>query len=210
MRGCLAPLIKKLRFFPNLRELRLAKLNIDEHEQCSLLKSFGSLTRLEVDINGWRRQDSFHYESNQDYTIMKLGVISLTPAVAAMLGRLFPELSSLQVLKLTGQRGSILQAEEMEALFGGFNQTLPLYRLTIMDFNARGCLFPLFRSFRFFPNLVQLELIRLNLDEHDLRGLRESLQFFRNLELYFSSLAYNPLGHTVTSVVPDVINVNEL
>ena len=129
--GFLAPLIKSLPFFPNLRELQLQKLNINEHDQCSLLKSFGTLTRLEVGINGERSEDSFHYHSLLDVKIIKLGVISLTPAVAAMLGRLLPELSSLQELQLTGlhDRRNFLQAEEMEALFGRFHETVPLYRL---------------------------------------------------------------------------------
>ena len=139
---------------------------------------------------------------------MKLGVISLTPAVAAMLGRLLPELSSLQELKLTGLRGSILQAEEMEALFGGFNKTVPLYRLTFENFSAGGCLFPLFRSFRFFPNLLWLGLKGLNLDEHDLRDLLESFQFIPNLERL--DLSYNPLGHSVTSIVSHVVNLKKL
>ena len=106
---CLAPLIKILRFFPNLRELWLEVLNIDDHDQCSLLKSFGSLTRLEVRINGKWSLHSFCYSSDNDVKIVKLDVKSPTPAVAAMLGRLLPELSSLQELTLTG----LLQAGKM-------------------------------------------------------------------------------------------------
>ena len=120
VRGCLAPLIKSLRFFPNLRELRLEVLNIDDHDQCSLLKSFGSLTRLEVRINGKWSLHSFCYSSDNDVKIVKLDVKSPTPEVAAMLGRLLPELSSLQELTLTG----LLQAEKMSLLkhrfFGDF------------------------------------------------------------------------------------------
>ena len=121
VRGRLAPLIKSLRFFPNLRELRLEKLNIPDHEQCSLLKSFGSLTRLHMFIDGERPPDFYHFFSNQDVKIMELGVTTLTPAVVAMLGRLLPDLSSLQQLIFTGLSDgrSILQAEEMKALFGG-------------------------------------------------------------------------------------------
>ncbi|KAJ7382720.1 hypothetical protein OS493_033284, partial [Desmophyllum pertusum] len=51
-----------------------------------------------------------------------LSEISLTPAVAAALGRSLPELSSLQTLELTGADGSNVQGKEMEALFGGFNK----------------------------------------------------------------------------------------
>ena len=210
VRGCLAPLIKSLRFFPNLGDLRLEKLNIDEHDQCTLLKSFGSLRRLWVGINEQRSVDFFHYDSLQDVKIVDLRVICLTPAVAAMLGRLLPELSSLQDLLLIGLHdgSSILQAKEMEALFGGFNKTVPLRRLAFINFSAGGCLFALFRSFRFFPNLVRLNLRGLNLDERDIRGLLESFQFIPNLKLL--SLANNPLGHAVTSIVPHVIKLKKL
>ena len=208
--GCLAPLIKSLRFFPYLRELWLEKLNIDEHDQYSLLKSFRSLTRLRVFIDGKTPLYSYRFFPNHDDKIMKLGVTSLTPAVAAMLGRLLPDLSSLQELHFTGlgDGRSILQAEEMKALFRGFNTAIPLCRLAFINFSAGGCLFPLFRSFRFFPNLVWLELERLNLDEHDLRGLLESFQFIPNLKAL--SLANNPLGHAITSIVPHVINLKKL
>ena len=96
----------------------------------------------------------------------------------------------------------------MKALFGGFNKTVPLCRLAFMNFSAGGCLFPLFKSFRFFPNLESLKLNSLNMDEHDLRGLLESFQFIPNLKLL--SLAHNPLGHAVTSLVPPVMNLKRL
>ena len=159
-----------------------------------------------MSINGERCQDSFNYHSYRQNA--RLGVISLTPAVAAMLGRLLPELSSLQELRLTGPFGSRLQGEEMVALFGGLNKTVSLYRLTCMYGDAGGCFFPLFRSFRFFPNLVWLQLNHLNLDENDLCGLLESFQFIPNLERL--DLSYNPLGHSVTSIVPHVINLKKL
>ena len=121
VRGCLAPLIESLCFFPNLRALRLGEVNIDEHGQCSLFESFGSVTRLEMYING--KWGFFYYSSDNDVNIIELGVISLTSAVAVMLGRLLPELSSPQELQLIclWDGPSILQAQEMEALFGGFN-----------------------------------------------------------------------------------------
>ena len=101
--------------------------------------------------------------------LMLSGII-LTPAAAKTLGRSLPEMSSLQVLVLTGFDGSILQTEEIEALFGGFNKTIPLYELTFTDFSVSGRLAPFFRSFHFFPNLRSLYLVKLNMDGHDLRG----------------------------------------
>ena len=209
VRGCLAPLIKSLPFFPNLIELELERLNIDEHDQCSLLKSFGSVTTLEkVDVHEGIYLDSFHYFTQWNKTL-QLDVTSLTPTLAAMLGRALPEMSSLKQLVLTGVDGSILQAEEMEALFGGFNKTMPsVHELIFSGFNVRGCLSPLFRSLRFFPNLLRLHLGELNMDEHDLRGLLESFQFIPSLQIL--TLSSNPLGHTVTSIVPYVINLKQL
>ena len=208
VRGCLAPLIKSLPFFPNLRKLELERLNIDEHDQCSLLKSFGTLTGLER-LKLRETRLTVHYGISVDQKTLQLDVISLTPAVAAMLGRVLPEMSSLQKLKLTGVDESILQAAEMEALFGGFNKTMPsVHKLIFAGFNVRGRLSPLFKSLRIFPNLFYLQLSELNMDEHDLRGLLESFPFIPSLQTL--SLSSNPLGHTVTSIVPHVINLKKL
>ena len=210
VRDGLAPLIKCLPFFPNLRELELERLNIDEHDQCSLLKSFGSMTTLgKVHVREGTYLDSFHYDTIWDNKTLQLDVISLTPTLAAMLGRVLPEMPSLQVLKLTSVDGSILQAEEMEALFGGFNKTMPsVHKLIFAGFNVGGRLSPLFRSLRFFPNLLTVQLRELNMDEHDLRDLLESFQFIPSLRIL--SLSSNPLGHALTSIVPYVINLKQL
>jgi len=208
-RGCLAPLIKSLPFFPNLQKLKLEKVNIDEHDLCSLLKSFGFLMKLEVHIHKETDLASFHCDTSMDVKTLELDVISLTATLAAMLGRLLPEMSSLQVLELTGVDGSILQAEEMEALFGGFNKTMPsVHHLIFAVFNVRGRLSPLFKSLRFFPNLLSLMLRELNIDEHDLRGLLESFQLVPNLQML--NVHNNPLGRAVTSIVPHVINLKKL
>ena len=145
------------------------------------------------------------YENLKQLTLER---ISLTPAAAAALGRLLPEMSSLQELELTQMGGSSLQAEEIEALFGGITKPIPLWLLSLSGFSMRGCLAPLFRSLRFFPNLIVLHLEELNMDEHDLNGLLESFQFIPNLQQL--DLSHNPLGHTVTSIVPHVINLKTL
>ena len=125
-----------------------------------------------------------------------------------MLGRSLAEMSFRQELELTGVPGSILQAEEMEALFGAFNKTISLSWLSFTGFDVRGGLAPLFRSLRFFPDLTFLHLENLNMDEHDLRALLESFQFIPNLEIL--NLPSNPLGHAVTSIVPHLINLQSL
>jgi len=209
VRGGLAPLINSLSLFPNLRRFKLERLNIDEHDQCSLLKSYGPfLKNLEVRIHEETDLDSFHYNKSMDGKALQLDVISLTLAVAAMLGRLLPEIPSLKSLNLFGVRGSILEAAEMEALFGGFNKTLPLYELTFGGFSMRGRLALLFTTLRFLPDLRKLNLENLNMDEHDLRGLLESFQFIPNLQKL--GLSDNPLGHAVTSIAPHLINLEKL
>ena len=124
---------------------------------------------------------------------LRLEGISLTPAAATALGRSLPKMSSLKELELTGVNGSILQAEEIEALFGGINETFSaLEELTLSNFNARGSLSPLTKRVHFFPRLTRLELHCLNMDERDLHGLLESLRSVTNLLVL--PLLGNPLG----------------
>ena len=119
--------------------------------------------------------------------------VRLTPAAAAALGRSLPEMSSLERLMLRGAHGSILQAEELEALLGGFNKTFPvLQSFHFSNFAIKGCLAPLTECFRFFPSLKFVFLQNLNLDERDLPGLLESLKSIPDLwELFLDD---NPLG----------------
>ena len=128
-------------------------------------------------------------------TLRKLTLkrVSLTPAAAAALGRSLPKMSSLKQLELTGVNGSILQAEEMEALFGGINETFSaLEQLNLSNFNARGSLGPLAKRVHFFPKLIWLELPSLNMDERDLHGLLKSLRSIPNPPILI--LLDNPLG----------------
>ena len=125
--------------------------------------------------------------------VLELQNVSLTPVAAAALGRSLPNMSSLEELKLTGVKGSILQAKEMEALFGGINETFSaLERLDLWGFNARGSLAPLTKRVHFFPNLTMFGLLSLNMDEGDLHGLLESLRSIPNPPALF--LFFNPLG----------------
>ena len=137
---------------------------------------------------------------------LSLRGISLTPAAAAALGRSLPEMSSLKELELAGLNGSILRLEEMEALFEGINKTFStLERFSLVNFNARGSLAPLSKRVHFFPNLVHLDLSRLNMDELDLHGLLESLTSIPNLTTL--NLHSNPLGsrHRVQSIVQQAL-----
>jgi len=126
--------------------------------------------------------------------VLILRDISLTPAAAAALGRSLPDMSFLKDLQLTGvPERSILQVEEMEALFGGINKTFPaLRKIFLKHFNARGSLAPLTKRVHFFPNLHRLVFVSLNMDERDLHGLLESLTSIPNLE--YLDLYDHPLG----------------
>ena len=123
------------------------------------------------------------------------GIIRLTTAVAAVLGRSLPQMSSLKELELTGA-GSILQKEAkeaMEALFGGINKTFPaLQHLSLCRFNARGSLAPLTKRVHFFPNLDTLDLMFSRIDERDFHSLLENLRSIPNLKRL--KLVGNPLG----------------
>ena len=216
--GSIVPLTKSFCFFPNLVELNLAKLDMDELNLCGLLESLRFTPNLmELRVEG-KTLDHADCREAKAHTVRKFPLkilkelrlygVCLTPAVARMLGQILPEMSSLQEFVLTGAHGSIVKAEEMEALFGGFNKPMPLCQLTLSDFSVRGCVAPLFRNLRFFPNLIALDLEDLNMDEHDLNGLLENFQFIRNLQEL--NLSGNPLGHAVTSMVPHVINLKKL
>ena len=138
VRGCLAPLAKSFRLFPKLMWLYLGEFNMNQHDFCCLLQSLRfipDLTTLSVKGNPLSHAhcctevNKIASITHKNLEQLNLDGICLTSAVAAVLGQLLPEMSSLQELELTGLDESTMQAEEMEALFGGFNKTLPLYKL---------------------------------------------------------------------------------
>ena len=200
MKGCLSPLYRNFHLFPSLRELNLEDLDMGEHDSCFL-----NALCCTAEVTARVRSPKVTYKNLEQ---LKLDRIKLTPAAAVALGQSLPEMSSLQVLRLTRMDGNILRAKEMEALFGRFNKTMPLFQLILSGFNLRGCLAPLFKSLRFFPNLRELALEMLNMDEHDLNGLLESFQFIPNLREL--NLFGNPLVHAITSIVPHLNNLKEL
>ena len=161
--------------------MHLETLNLNEHDLCGLLKSWSVIRNLtELYVCG-NQPSRVHCDALGIKKSLILGGVNLTSAVAKALGRILPEMSSLQVLELYEMDGSILQAEEMKALFGRIRKTLPLYQLTFSSFDEISCLAPLNQSLRFFPNLRALHLEKLNLNEHDLCGLLESWSFIYNL-----------------------------
>lgn len=95
-------------------------------------------------------------------------------------------MSSLETLKLTGRDGCILDSEQIEALFSGFQETLPLSNLTFWGFFLRGCLAPLAKSFRFFPDLDFASLL-FYFNSGDLQIVIGFLENFRFMK-YFNVL----------------------
>ena len=172
-----------------------------ETELAGVLPRF-NVTSLDLELN---RLCSITHQALKDLTL-PMKSIRRTLSQAAAFGQspsamLFPE-----ELDIFGVDGSLLQAEEMEALFGGINKTLPcLQELSLWNFNARGSLAPLAKRFQFFPNLSRLRLLDLNMDEHDLRGLLESLTSLPNL--ISLDLFGNPLGsqYRVESIVKQAL-----
>ncbi|KAL9979407.1 hypothetical protein ACROYT_G017068 [Oculina patagonica] len=144
----------------------------------SLLPRFNNIITLVLDLSDCHSQAVDTLVTSITHKTLKsliLYGIRLSSKASAVLGRSLPEMSSLQKLALSGVDGSIVQAEEMEVLFGGFNKALPLRWLFFSLFSVRGCLAPLTKSFRFFPNLEMLHLGELNVDEENMRALLESL-----------------------------------
>ena len=119
--------------------------------------------------------------------------MSLTLSATAALGRLLPEMLALEELTLDGFHGSVLQA-----VFGGFNKTLPLRRLSFGTFSVRGCLPPLTKSLCFLPNLKVLDLGGYNgeINEHNLCGLLGSLSFIPYLKTGTKSKGENTESNT--------------
>ncbi len=219
VRGRLDSLTKSFKFLPDLRELFLNQLNMDEHDFCGLLESLRFIPNLKTLIV-WRNPlghtDNYTAKVNplvpgitqQTLERLRLMGISLTPAAAAALGRLLPAMSSLRELEINGVDGCILQAEEMETLFGGFEQTLPLESFTFSGLSSRDGLAPLAKSLRFFPNLRVLNLVRLDMNERDFGDLLQGLKFIPNLRTL--RLSGNPLGHAVTHIVQYITHLPRL
>ena len=213
VKGCLTPLTNSLRFFSKLRVLRLEEVIINDQDLSGLLESLRFLPNLEtlcMESKGLSPSGSSKHV-NTLYSVsptLRLKGISLTPTIAAMLGQSAPKMSSLRKLELTGLDGSVVPAEQMERLFDGFTEKSPVETLNFSGFCVRGCLASLTRSFSSFPNLTDLSLKNLNMDEHDLRGLLESFRFIPNLKVL--DLSGNPLGHAATSIVRHVINLPKL
>ena len=77
--------------------------------------------------------------------------------------------------------GSILQAKEIEALFGGFNKTFAFVQANIKKFQLKrlSCHHTLQKLSR-LSHFRQLSLGQLNMDEQDACSLLQNLRFVRS------------------------------
>ena len=212
--SCLTWLVESFEELPNLRkvDLKISFENENEQNVCSLLRYlrfipyFRSLSvqcEALVTANTVGRVTAQHFS----HEVIFSGV-TLTREVAVALGQSLAKMSALRKLKLTGSDGSILNVEEMEALFGGINTKILLQTLCFSGFCVKGVLGPLTKSFQFFPDLQRLMLTALHLDEQDLQGLLENLKFIP--ELFKLDLSDNPLGRAVNSLVPHLVKRSRL
>ncbi|XP_020612580.1 uncharacterized protein LOC110050941 [Orbicella faveolata] len=192
VKGCLPALVKSFLFFPNLKKLYVGKFSMDEHNLFGLLESLSFIPSLRVlDVQGKRLRykhscsaqlstvsRSFAHESLEE---LVLSGVSLNPTAAAALGRSLADMSSLRKLKLSGMDKKMLQAEEMKALFGGLNKTVPLPP----------------SSHRFFPNLSDLCLNYEHSCGAQLNTVSRSFTHETLEELVLSGICLNPTAAAV-------------
>lgn len=101
------------------------------------------------------------------FEVLILRGIQLTSAVVRALGRSLPDMSSLQVLELTGSGQRMSEEEDMERLFGGFYKTMPLRIFAFTGFSIETCIVTISKCFSFFPYLIRLDLGNFSDFNHD-------------------------------------------
>ena len=135
-----------------------------------------------------------------------LDELIMTPHLAAALGRSLPTLTSLRLLRLIG---AIEQSSE-EVVDVKLSFSLDkLEELSVGFFSMRKNFTTFIESLQFSPILSVLELWKLNLDGNDVYSLLESVSR-HNPRLRTLGLQGNPLGDSVTSIIPFIRNLSSL
>ena len=143
-------------------------------------------------------------------TLKRLGLceMNLTSVVAESLGRLLPELSSLEELVLSGSDGCNLRQMEIEAMFGRFSRPSSLRVLSITRFSARGSLASFAKNLCYFPCVESLQLQNLDMGKADLSSFLENLKYIPDLqELYLRDI---PLRQGVRLMAPYLLQQKKL
>ena len=135
-----------------------------------------------------------------------LDELSMTPHLAAALGRSLPKLTSLRCLKLKGATKQ--SSEEVVDVKLSFRLD-KLEELRLGCFVMRKNFITFIESLQFSPNLSLIELKDLNLNGHDVCSLLESVSR-HNPGLRALNLRGNPLGGSVTSIIPYIRNLPSL
>ena len=144
--------------------------------------------------------ESITHEQLQHLVLEEL---SMTPHLAAALGRSLPTLTSLRVLKLTGTTKQ--SSEEVVDVKLSFCLD-KLESLYLGCFIMRKNLTTFIESLQCSPNLLILQLPDLNLNGNDVCSLLKSVSR-HNPRLRVLVLQGNPLGDSVTFIVPYIRNL---
>ena len=177
----------------------------------SLLPHFRNTTTLCLDLEhcsssaaaAAKLVESITHEQLQHLVLEEL---SMTPHLAAALGRSLPTLTSLRVLTLTGTTKQ--SSEEVVDVKLSFSLD-KLVELRLGCFIMTKNFTTFIEGLQFSPNLSVLELRELNLDGNDVYSLLESVSR-HNPSLTTLNLQGNPLGDSVTSIIPFIRNLPSL
>ena len=144
--------------------------------------------------------------THEQLQFLVLDELSMTPHLTAALGRSLPTLTSLQLLKLRGATEQSSEAVVDVKLSFSLDK---LEKLSLGFFSMRKNFTTFIDSLQFSPNLWLLELRELNLDGNDVYSLLESVSR-HNPGLIILNLQGNPLGDSVTSIIPFIRNLPSL
>ena len=135
-----------------------------------------------------------------------LDELTMTPNLAAALGRSLPKLTSLRLLKLKG--ATKRSSEEVVDVKLSFSLD-KLENLHLSCFIMTKNFTTFIEGLQFSPNLTELQLRELNLNGNDVCSLLESVSR-HNPSLRVLDLQGNPLGDSVTSIIPYIRNLPSL
>ena len=135
-----------------------------------------------------------------------LDELSMTPHLAAALGRSLPMLTSLRLLKLTGATKQ--SSEEVVDVKLSFSLD-KLENLYLGCFIMRKNFTTFIESLQFSPNLSELELRELSLNGNNVCSLLESVSCY-NPRLRTLGLQGNFLGNSVTCIIQYIGNLPSL
>ena len=145
--------------------------------------------------------------THEQLQFLVLDELSMTPHLAAALGRSLPTLTSLRLLKLTG--ATTQSSEEVVDVKLSFSLD-KLEELSLGFFSMRKNFTTFLESLQFSPNLSELELRELNLDGNDVYSLLEGVSRHNSGLITLDLWGNQYLGDSVTSIIPFIRNLPSL